>query len=94
MDDAKILLKQKSGEVYTNALTACLKLNAIFPDSGFREAAFLITEKNKASVMNAQLRERNFLHSVGAGDELSGQERNIKFKRGGGPGRSRPAKNK
>ncbi|HEY4936660.1 MAG TPA: CHAT domain-containing tetratricopeptide repeat protein, partial [Puia sp.] len=79
MDDAKILLKQKSSEVYTNALNVSLELNILFPKSGYQEAAFLITEKNKASVMNAQLRERNFLLTVGSGDDLAGQERNIKF---------------
>ena len=79
MDDAKILLKQKSGEVYTNALTVCLELNKLFPKAEFKEAAFLITEKNKASIMNSQLRESNFLRSDRSGEDLAGQERNIKF---------------
>jgi CHAT domain-containing protein len=79
MDDAKILLKQKSGEVYTNALTVCLELNKLFPKAEFKEAAFLITEKNKASIMNSQLRESNFLRSDRSGEDLAGRERNIKF---------------
>jgi CHAT domain-containing protein len=79
MDDAKILLKQKSSEVYTNALIVCLELNKLFPNTGYEESAFLITEKNKASVMNAQLRERSFLLSVRTGNDVAGQERNIKF---------------
>jgi CHAT domain-containing protein len=78
-DDAKILLKQKSSEVYTNALTVCLELNKLFPKSGYEESAFLITEKNKASVMNSQFKERNFLQSVGSGNDIESQERNIKF---------------
>src|SRR5580700_4299107 len=79
MDDAKILLKQKSGEVYINALEVCLELNFLFPKKGYEEAAFLITEKNKASVMNSQFRERNFLKSIDSGNDIAGQERNIKF---------------
>ena len=50
MDDAKILLKQKSGEVYTNAMDVCLRLNKLYPESRIIwNAAFLISEKNKAS---------------------------------------------
>jgi CHAT domain-containing protein len=79
MDDAKILLKQKSGEVYTNALAVCLELNRLFPKAEYKETAFLITEKNKASIMNAQLRESNFLRTVRSGEDMAGQERNIKF---------------
>ncbi len=79
MDDAKILLKQKSGEVYKNALRVCLELNKIFPDAGFLKSAFFITEKNKASIMNSQLNEKSILNSTGSGDDLEGEERNIKF---------------
>jgi CHAT domain-containing protein len=79
MDDAKILLKQKSGEVYTNALSVCLELNTLFPKAEYKEAAFIITEKNKASIMNSQLRESDFLRSDRSGEDLAGQERNIKF---------------
>jgi CHAT domain-containing protein len=79
MDDAKILLKKKSGEVYTNALTVCLQLNKLYPKAGFLDAAFLISEKNKASVMSSQIRESNFLLSAGPEDDLAGTERNIKF---------------
>jgi CHAT domain-containing protein len=80
MDDAKIFLKQKSSAVYTNALSVSLALNALFPKTGYQESAFLIAEKNKASIMNSQLRERNILLSVNPENDLEGQERNIKFK--------------
>src|ERR1700676_5153480 len=79
MDDAKILLKQKSGEVYSNALAVSLRLNNIYPKSGYLEEAFLISEKNKASVMSAQIRERNFLFSAGHEKDFEAEERNIKF---------------
>ena len=61
MDDAKILLKQKSSEIYRKAMEVCLRLNILYPKDGFLETAFLISEKDKASIMSAQLRERNFL---------------------------------
>jgi CHAT domain-containing protein/tetratricopeptide (TPR) repeat protein len=79
MDDAKILLKQKSGGVYTNALSVCLQLNSLYPKTGFLEEAFLITEKNKASVMSSQIRERNFLLGSGPENNFASEERNIKF---------------
>jgi CHAT domain-containing protein len=79
MDDAKIFLKQKSGGVYANALSVCLQLNSLYPKQGFLEAAFLISEKNKASVMSSQISERNFLLSDGPENDLAVEERNIKF---------------
>ena len=79
MDDAKILLKQKSGEVYAGALRACLVLNKIYPEAGYLNQAFLISEKNKASVMSSGIRERNFLESQGPSDILATEERNIRF---------------
>src|SRR5450432_201621 len=79
MDDAKILLKQKSSELYGKALDVCLQLNRIYPRENFLEAAFQISEKNKASVMSSQIRETNLLLSVGEGDHLAADERNIKY---------------
>jgi len=79
MDDAKILLKQKSEQVYKNALQVSLALSQLFPGSRYLEDAFLISERNKASVMTANLRERNFHFSSGQEDELIRRERNLKF---------------
>jgi CHAT domain-containing protein len=79
MDDAKILLKQKSGEVYTKALKVSLQLDKIYPKQGFQESAFFITEKNKASVMSSQIREKSFLEVAGTGTGFEREERNIKF---------------
>ena len=79
MDDAKILLKQKSGVIYTRALEVCLRLDKLYSHSGYLDAAFLISEKNKASVMSSQIRERNFLLSAGTGNNFEAEERNIKF---------------
>lgn len=79
MDDAKILLKQKSAEVYKRALQVCLTLYQIFPDSHYLEDAFLISERNKASVMASNLRERNFHFLSGNGNGLLREERNLKF---------------
>jgi len=79
MDDAKILLKQKSGRLYSNALSACLQLNKIYPNANYLEEGFLISEKNKASVMSSQIRERNFFRASGSENELTAKERNIRF---------------
>ena len=79
MDDAKILLKKRSSEIYQKAMEVCLQLNSLYPQEGFLESAFLISEKDKASVMSTQIRERNFLASAGMGNELMSEERNIRF---------------
>jgi CHAT domain-containing protein len=79
MDDAKILLKNRSSEIYQKAMEVCLRLDSLYPRMGFLKAAFLISEKDKASVMSSQLRERNFLATAGIGAELISEERNIRF---------------
>ncbi len=78
MDDAKILLKQKSGSLYAKALNVCIQLNALYPNENFLESAFLISEKNKASVMSAQIRESRYLLSAGSDGNMA-DERNIKY---------------
>ncbi|HET6992504.1 MAG TPA: CHAT domain-containing protein, partial [Bacteroidia bacterium] len=79
MDDAKILLKKNSGNVYARAMDVCLDLDKLYPHKGYLDAAFLVSEKNKASVMSSQIRERNFLSSVGSESDYEKEERNIKF---------------
>jgi CHAT domain-containing protein/Tfp pilus assembly protein PilF len=78
MDDAKILLKQKSGSLYAKALNVCIQLNVLYPNENFLESAFLISEKNKASVMSAQIRESRYLLSAGSDGNMA-EERNIKY---------------
>jgi CHAT domain-containing protein/tetratricopeptide (TPR) repeat protein len=78
-DDAKLLLKKRSGEIFTHAMDVCLQLNDLYPKRQFLNEAFLIAEKNKASVMNSQIRERHILNSVAPENALSGEERNIKY---------------
>ncbi len=79
MDDAKILLKQKSEAVYKEALGVALELDRLYPDDHYLENAFLISEKNKASVMASNLREQNFHSFSDKEDSLIRRERNIKF---------------
>jgi CHAT domain-containing protein len=78
-DDAKLLLKQNSSQLYMDAMNACLKLKDYYKGEHWLETAFLISEKNKASVMSAQIRESNFLYSSSRQNELAAKERNIKF---------------
>ncbi len=79
MDDAKLLLKQKSGGLYSNAMKVCLHLSRIYPDKNYVEQAFLISERDKASVMNAQLRERNFFRAGSDDLTLTSEEKNIRY---------------
>lgn len=78
-DDAKILLKKKSRHVYQEALSVCLELHRLNPSADYLEKAFLISEKNKASVMAASLKERSFRTTPGAEEKLLQTERNIKY---------------
>ncbi|HVY75373.1 MAG TPA: tetratricopeptide repeat protein, partial [Puia sp.] len=79
MDDAKILLKQKSATVYQHAVSVCLKLDSLFPNRRYLEEAFVISERSKASVMASNLREENFHFVHRENDSLIRTERNIKF---------------
>jgi tetratricopeptide (TPR) repeat protein len=58
-DDAKLFLKKRNGAVCQGALEVCLELDRLHPDKGYLELAFLISERSKASVISANLRERS-----------------------------------
>ena len=73
-DDAKLFLKRKSSDVYDGALTVCLQLHRLHPDSAWLEQAFLISEKSKATIIFANLRENAF-----AGGEVGKELRNLKY---------------
>ena len=78
-DDAKLLLKKKSRNVYQEALLVCLELYHLHPESNYLEQAFLINEKNKASVIVSSLKERTFTTVPGVEEKLLKKERNIKY---------------
>jgi CHAT domain-containing protein len=78
-DDAKIFLKKKSEDVYSEALLVCLHLHHLHPGAGYLEQAFMVSEKNKASVIAANLRQRSFTGLAGIDQSFLQTERNIKF---------------
>jgi CHAT domain-containing protein len=78
-DDAKLFLKKKSQDVYPAALSVCLRLHALHPGDGYLEQAFLISEKNKASIVAANLQQRDFITVPGIDKKFLQTERNIKF---------------
>jgi hypothetical protein len=59
-------------------LLVCLDLSHLHPDSNYLEQAFLINEKNKASVMVASLKQRTTA-IPGVEEKLLQKERNIKY---------------
>lgn len=77
-DDAKLFLKKKNGEVYQGALTVCMDLYRLHPGDHYLEQAFAISERNKASVIIANLEQRNVRHTPGI-EGLLQKERNIKY---------------
>ena len=78
-DDAKIFLKKNSQEVYQHAFSLCLQLDKIYSGAGYLEQAFIVTEKNKASIMAARLTESRLKKMRGIDPALLQQERNIKY---------------
>lgn len=58
-DDARIFLQKNSQQVYQDAFSLCLKIIPLNKFEKHAEAAFVITEKSKASVMAAKLTESN-----------------------------------
>lgn len=78
-DDAKLFLKKKSEDVYEAALMIALQLHQIHPGGKYLEQAFMISEKNKASVMTANLRQKSIASVTGIDQSLLQTERNIKF---------------
>lgn len=77
-DDAKLFLKKKNSEVYQGALSVCLELYRLHPGGNYLEQAFSISERNKASVIMANLEQRNFRKTPGI-EGLLQKERNIKY---------------
>ncbi|MBS1664732.1 MAG: CHAT domain-containing protein [Bacteroidetes bacterium] len=67
-DDAKLFLKKKSAGVYDGALNVCLRLKRV-------EQAFLISERSKATIVLANIRES----TMGGDEKVLKEVRNIKY---------------
>ena len=77
-DESKLFLKKKSGTVHAAALRVCLQLDKLYPDSGYKEQAFMISERSKASVITANLEEKSFTTGR-AGQQLLQQVNDYKY---------------
>jgi CHAT domain-containing protein len=78
-DEAKLFLKNNNQQVYQNAVTVCLQLHALHPNNGYAQQAFVMAERNKASVMYSGVAEKGFRKLPGIDAALVQQERNIKY---------------
>ena len=78
-DDAKLFLKKRNSTVYRGALTVCLELNALHPKDAWLQQAFMISEKSKASIITANLKEKVSARIPGIEETLLQKERNIKY---------------
>ncbi len=80
-DDAKLFLKKRNSTVSQGALSVCLQLYRLHPgaDYPYLEQAFLIGERSKASVITANLQERNSQQVAGVRGGLLQQEDNLKY---------------
>jgi CHAT domain-containing protein/Flp pilus assembly protein TadD len=78
-DEAKLFLKNNNQQVYQHAVNVCLQLHALHPDGGYAQQAFVMAERNKASVMYSGVREKGIRKLPGIDPALIQQERNIKY---------------
>jgi len=78
-DEAKLFLKNNNQQVYQNAVTVCLQLHALHPYKGYAQQAFVMAERNKASVMYSGIIQKGFRKLPGIDPALVQQERNIKY---------------
>lgn len=78
-DDAKLFLKNNNQQVYQHAVTVCLQLQQKHPGEDYAQQAFMIAERNKASVMYSGVTEKGFRKLPGIDPALIQQERNIKY---------------
>ena len=78
-DEAKLFLKKKSQQAYSKAVESALALYKLDKEDRFLEAAFLMTEKNKASVLAASFSERFPDSTSGEEDTLLRYKFNIQY---------------
>ncbi len=78
-DEAKLFLKNNNQQVFQNAVTVCLQLHALHPNNGYAQQAFVMAERNKASVMYSGVTEKGFRKLPGINPALVQRERNIKY---------------
>jgi CHAT domain-containing protein len=78
-DDAKLFLKKRNSIAYQDALSVCLELYRLHPGDHYLEQAFMISEKNKASVVTASLEEKIPGKIPAMEQPLLQDQRNIKY---------------
>ncbi|MBO9204596.1 MULTISPECIES: CHAT domain-containing protein [Niastella] len=78
-DEAKLFLKNNNQQVYQNAVSVCLQLHALYPNKGYAQEAFVMAERNKASVMYSGITQKGSRKLPGIDPALLQQERNIKY---------------
>lgn len=78
-DEAKLFLKNNNQQVYQQAVGVCMQVEALHPGAGYAQQAFVIAERNKASVMYSGLIEKGYRRLPGIDPALTQQERNIKY---------------
>jgi CHAT domain-containing protein len=78
-DDAKVFLKNQSRHIYEEAFAVCIQLAAVEPSGNYLREAFLISERNRASIMVSSLQERTIKRAPGINQALIQQEKNTRF---------------
>lgn len=78
-DDAKLLLKKNSREVYEEAIALCMQLHTIQPRGGYALQAFYIAESNKGSIVASNVDQLSISDKQVETNAISQRIRNLKF---------------
>ncbi|WP_158085418.1 CHAT domain-containing tetratricopeptide repeat protein [Niastella vici] len=78
-DEAKLFLKNNNQQAYQKAVGVCMQLHTLHPGAGYAQQAFVIAERNKASVMYSGLVEKGYRKLPGIDPALMQKERNLKY---------------
>ncbi|PVD53213.1 hypothetical protein DC498_04870 [Terrimonas sp.] len=79
-DDAKIFLKRNSNTAYTRAIDAAMLLYKLTGERGFLWKAYSVVQKNKASILVANLKDFEVKNKVAIPEDLLQEEKALKYK--------------
>ncbi|MCC6289661.1 MAG: CHAT domain-containing protein [Chitinophagaceae bacterium] len=79
-DEAKIFLKSNSNVVYTKAIDIAMQLHQLTSEKEYLWEAYTIVEKNKSSVLVANLKDFEVKSKVNIPAELLQEEKELKYR--------------
>ncbi|HUR10711.1 MAG TPA: CHAT domain-containing tetratricopeptide repeat protein [Flavitalea sp.] len=78
-DDARFFLKHNTQDAFSGAFEICMLLASLTADRHYIEKAFILTERNKASLLASNVRESKLKKSLGVPPDSLREEQQIKI---------------